>query len=113
MRFIAEKDKILNTFDQSYITKPAIIIDNYNNHPILLKIGDSKNIINYYNTMISKYNTLGLDKYAETIYYIELFDKLSINNITNILNIIVNCTGHPILTTICNNDLDTIYKYLT
>lgn len=112
MRFIAENDKILNTLDQSYIIKPAIIIDNYNNNPILLKIGDAKDIINYYNKMISKYNTLGLTKYAETIYYIELFDKLSIKDITNILNIIVNCTGHPILTAICNNDLDTIRKYL-
>lgn len=86
----------------------------------LLKIGDrdTSNIANHYQAMTKKYCDAGLDKYADTLTFIEFdrySDVLDIDGICTIINYLNNCIGGQKvqeLLSMSNEQLTEKVKYL-
>lgn len=110
--FTTENGIIINTMcgiesSHNKIEHPAILIDDDEEMPIMLKMGNADFVQKSFNTMTSRYITYGAHELIKNLHVIILnTPSLSIDDIVTIFNAAINCTGHPILHALCHMTTD-------
>lgn len=110
--FTTENGIIINTMcsiasSHNKIENPAILIDDDEEMPIMLKMGNADFVQKSFNTMTSRYIAYGAHELIKNLHVIILnTPSLSIDDIVTIFNAAINCTGHPILHTLCHMTTD-------
>lgn len=110
--FKTENGIIINTMcniasSHNKIEHPAILIDDDEDMPIMLKMGNADFVQKSFNTMTSRYIAYGAHELIKNLHVIILnTPSLSIDDIVTIFNAAINCTGHPILHTLCHMTTD-------
>lgn len=110
--FTTENGIIINTMcniasSHNKIEHPAILIDDDEEMPIMLKMGNADFVQKSFNTMTSRYIAYGAHELIKNLHVIILnTPSLSIDDIVTIFNAAINCTGHPILHTLCHMTTD-------
>lgn len=92
------------------IEEPAIIIDVTEDMYTILKIGDAKYLSSYYQTMIDKYNEIGVTDMDVRLIIFDKYKFLNIDDIASIFNVAMNNTGHTILKKLVENNTDELKK---
>lgn len=101
--FTTENGIIINTMCgiaslHNKIEHPAILIDDDEDMPIMLKMGNADFVQKSFDTMTSRYIAYGAHELIKNLHVIILnTPSLSIDDIVTIFNATINCTGHPIL----------------
>lgn len=89
------------------IEHPAILIDDDEEMPIMLKMGNADFVQKSFDTMTSRYIAYGAHELIKNLHVIILnTPSLSIDDIVTIFNAAINCTGHPILHALCHMTTD-------
>ena len=110
--FTTENGIIINTMcgiasSHNKIEHPAILIDDDEEMPIMLKMGNADFVQKSFNTMTSRYIAYGAHELIKNLHIIILnTPSLSIDDIVTIFNAAINCTGHPILHALCHMTTD-------
>lgn len=110
--FTTENGIIINTMcnitsSHNKIEHPAILIDDDEDMPIMLKMGNADFVQKSFDTMTSRYIAYGAHELIKNLHVIILnTPSLSIDDIVTIFNAAINCTGHPILHALCNMTTD-------
>lgn len=110
--FTTENGIIINTMcgiasSHNKIEHPAILIDDDEEMPIMLKMGNADFVQKSFNTMTSRYIAYGAHELIKNLHVIILnTPSLSIDDIVTIFNAAINCTGHPILHALCHMTTD-------
>lgn len=110
--FTTENGIIINTMcsiasSHNKIENPAILIDDDEEMPIMLKMGNADFVQKSFDTMTSRYIAYGAHELIKNLHVIILNTPLlSIDDIVTIFNAAINCTGHPILHTLCHMTTD-------
>lgn len=110
--FTTENGIIINTMcniasSHNKIEHPAILIDDDEEMPIMLKMGNADFVQKSFDTMTSRYIAYGAHELIKNLHVIILnTPSLSIDDIVTIFNAAINCTGHPILHTLCHMTTD-------
>ena len=110
--FTTENGIIINTMcgiasSHNKIEHPAILIDDDEEMPIMLKMGNADFVQKSFNTMTSRYIAYGAHELIKNVHIIILnTPSLSIDDIVTIFNAAINCTGHPILHALCHMTTD-------
>lgn len=110
--FTTENGIIINTMcniasSHNKIEHPAILIDDDEEMPIMLKMGNADFVQKSFDTMTSRYITYGAHELIKNLHVIILnTPSLSIDDIVTIFNAAINCTGHPILHALCHMTTD-------
>lgn len=110
--FTTENGIIINTMcgiasSHNKIEHPAILIDDDEEMPIMLKMGNADFVQKSFDTMTSRYIAYGAHELIKNLHIIILnTPSLSIDDIVTIFNAAINCTGHPILHTLCHMTTD-------
>ena len=113
--FITKNGIIVNTMSRNAIEHPAILIDDNNDMPIMLKIGNADFVQKYFHTMISRSIAYGAYELIKSLHVIVLnAPSLSIDDIATIFNAAMNCTGHPVLHALCHmtNDITPVKEHI-
>ncbi len=112
--FTTENGIIINTMcniasSHNKIEHPAILIDDDEEMPIMLKMGNADFVQKSFDTMTSRYIAYGAHELIKNLHVIILnTPSLSIDDIVTIFNAAINCTGHPILHALCNMTTDIV-----
>lgn len=112
--FTTENDIIINTMcgiasSHNKIEHPAILIDDDEEMPIMLKMGNADFVQKSFDTMTSRYIAYGAHELIKNLHVIILnTPSLSIDDIVTIFNAAINCTGHPILHALCHMTSDIV-----
>ena len=110
--FTTENGIIINTMcsiasSHNTIEHPAILIDDDEEMPIMLKMGNADFVQKSFDTMTSRYIAYGAHELIKNLHVIILnTPSLSIDDIVTIFNAAINCTGHPILHALCHMTTD-------
>lgn len=110
--FTTENGIIINTMcgiasSHNKIEHPAILIDDDEEMPIMLKMGNADFVQKSFDTMTSRYIAYGAHELIKNLHVIILnTPSLSIDDIVTIFNASINCTGHPILHALCHMTTD-------
>lgn len=110
--FTTKNGIIINTMcgiasSHNKIEHPAILIDDDEEMPIMLKMGNADFVQKSFNTMTSRYIAYGAHELIKNLHVIILnTPSLSIDDIVTIFNAAINCTGHPILHALCHMTTD-------
>lgn len=110
--FTTENGIIINTMcgiasSHNKIEHPAILIDDDEEMPIMLKMGNADFVQKSFDTMTSRYIAYGAHELIKNLHVIILnTPSLSIDDIVTIFNATINCTGHPILHALCHMTTD-------
>lgn len=110
--FTTENGIIINTMcgiasSHNKIEHPAILIDDDEDMPIMLKMGNADFVQKSFDTMTSRYIAYGAHELIKNLHVIILnTPSLSIDDIVTIFNAAINCTGHPILHALCHMTTD-------
>ena len=110
--FTTENGIIINTMydiasSHNKIEHPAILIDDDEEMPIMLKMGNADFVQKSFNTMASRSSAYGAHELIKNLHVIILnTPSLSIDDIVTIFNAAINCTGHPILHALCHMTTD-------
>lgn len=110
--FTTENGIIINTMcniasSHNKIEHPAILIDDDEEMPIMLKMGNADFVQKSFDTMTSRYIAYGAHELIKNLHVIILNTPLlSIDDIVTIFNAAINCTGHPILHALCHMTTD-------
>lgn len=110
--FTTENGIIINTMcgiasSHNKIEHPAILIDDDEEMPIMLKMGNADFVQKSFDTMTSRYIAYGAHELIKNLHVIILnTPSLSIDDIVTIFNAAINCTGHPILHALCHMTSD-------
>lgn len=110
--FTTENSIIINTMcniasSHNKIEHPAILIDDDEEMPIMLKMGNADFVQKSFDTMTSRYIAYGAHELIKNLHVIILnTPSLSIDDIVTIFNAAINCTGHPILHALCHMTTD-------
>lgn len=110
--FTTENGIIINTMcniasSHNKIEHPAILIDDDEEMPIMLKMGNADFVQKSFDTMTSRYITYDAHELIKNLHVIILnTPSLSIDDIVTIFNAAINCTGHPILHALCHMTTD-------
>lgn len=110
--FTTENGVIINTMSSiasshNKIEHPAILIDDDEEMPIMLKMGNADFVQKSFDTMTSRYIAYGAHELIKNLHVITLnTPSLSIDDIVTIFNAAINCTGHPILHALCHMTTD-------
>ena len=110
--FTTENGIIINTMcniasSHNKIEHPAILIDDDEEMPIMLKMGNADFVKKSFNTMTLRYIAYGAHELIKNLHVIILnTPSLSIDDIVTIFNAAINCTGHPILHALCHMTTD-------
>lgn len=110
--FTTENGIIINTMcgiasSHNKIEHPAILIDDDEEMPIMLKMGNADFVQKSFDTMTSRYIAYGAHELIKNLHVIILnTPSLSIDDIVTIFNAAINCTGHPILHALCHMTTD-------
>lgn len=110
--FTTENGIIINTMcgiasSHNKIEHPAILIDDDEDMPIMLKMGNADFVQKSFDTMTSRYIAYGAHELIKNLHVIILNKpSLSIDDIVTIFNAAINCTGHPILHALCHMTSD-------
>lgn len=110
--FTTENGIIINTMcgiasSHNKIEHPAILIDDDEEMPIMLKMGNADFVKKSFDTMTSRYIAYGAHELIKNLHVIILNTPLlSIDDIVTIFNAAINCTGHPILHALCHMTTD-------
>lgn len=110
--FTTENGIIINTMcgiasSHNKIEHPAILIDDDEEMPIMLKMGNADFVQKSFDTMTSRYIAYGAHELIKNLHVIILnMPSLSIDDIVTIFNAAINCTGHPILHALCHMTTD-------
>lgn len=110
--FTTENGIIINTMcniasSHNKIEHPAILIDDDEEMPIMLKMGNADFVQKSFDTMTSRYIAYGAHELIKNLHVIILnTPSLSIDDIVTIFNAAINCAGHPILHTLCHMTTD-------
>lgn len=110
--FTTENGSIINTMcdiasSHNKIEHPAILIDDDEEMPIMLKMGNADFVQKSFDTMTSRYIAYGAHELIKNLHVIILnTPSLSIDDIVTIFNAAINCTGHPILHALCHMTTD-------
>lgn len=110
--FTTENGVIINTMcgiasSHNKIEHPAILIDDDEEMPIMLKMGNADFVQKSFNTMASRSIAYGAHELIKNLHVIILnTPSLSIDDIVTIFNAAINCTGHPILHALCHMTTD-------
>lgn len=118
--FTTENDIIINTMcsiapSHNKIEHPAILIDDDEEMPIMLKMGNADFVQKSFDTMTSRYIAYGAHELIKNLHVIILnTPSLSIDDIVTIFNAAINCTGHPILHALCHmtNDIAPVKEHI-
>lgn len=113
--FITENGIIVNTISHNRIEHPAILIDDNEDMPIMLKIGNADFVQKSFNTMVSRSIAYGAHILIKDLHFIVLnAPSLSIDDIATIFNAAMNCTGHPVLHALCHmtNDITPVKEHI-
>ena len=97
------------------IEHPAILIDDDEDMPIMLKMGNADFVQKSFDTMTSRYIAYGAHELIKNLHVIILnTPSLSIDDIATIFNAAINCTGHPILHALCHmtNDITPVKEHI-
>ena len=119
--FKTENGIIINTMcnitsSHNKIENPAILIDDDEEMPIMLKMGNADFVQKSFDTMTSRYITYGAHELIKNLHVIILnTPSLSIDDIVTIFNAAINCTGHPILHALCHmtTDIAPVKEHIT
>lgn len=119
--FTTENGSIINTMcgiasSHNKIEHPAILIDDDEEMPIMLKMGNADFVQKSFDTMTSRYIAYGAHELIKNLHVIILnTPSLSIDDIVTIFNAAINCTGHPILHALCHmtTDIAPIKEHIT
>lgn len=114
--YITENGVIVNTYSHNTIEHPAILIDDDDDMPVVLKIGNADFVQTYFNTMVSRGTAYGAHELIKSLHAIVLnTPSLSIDDIATIFNAAMNCTGHPVLHALCHmtNDIEPVKEHIT
>lgn len=112
--FTTENGIIINTMcgiasSHNKIEHPAILIDDDEDMPIMLKMGNADFVQKSFDTMTSRYIAYGAHELIKNLHVIILnTPSLSIDDIVTIFNAAINCTGHPILHALCHMTSDIV-----
>lgn len=112
--FTTENGIIINTMcsiasSHNKIEHPAILIDDDEDMPIMLKMGNADFVQKSFDTMTSRYIAYGAHELIKNLHVIILnTPSLSIDDIVTIFNAAINCTGHPILHALCHMTTDIV-----
>lgn len=112
--FTTENGIIINTMcniasSHNKIEHPAILIDDDEEMPIMLKMGNADFVQKSFDTMTSRYIAYGAHELIKNLHVIILnTPSLSIDDIVTIFNAAINCTGHPILHALCHMTTDIV-----
>ena len=110
--FTTENGIIINTMcniasSHNKIEHPAILIDDDEEMPIMLKMGNADFVKKSFDTMTSRYIAYGAHELIKNLHVIILnTPSLSIDDIVTIFNAAINGTGHPILHALCHMTTD-------
>lgn len=118
--FTTENGIIINTMcniasSHNKIEHPAILIDDDEEMPIMLKMGNADFVQKSFDTMTSRYIAYGTHELIKNLHVIILnTPSLSIDDIVTIFNAAINCTGHPILHALCHmtNDIAPVKEHI-
>lgn len=118
--FTTENGIIINTMcgiasSHNKIEHPAILIDDDEEMPIMLKMGNADFVQKSFDTMTSRYIAYGAHELIKNLHVIILnTPSLSIDDIVTIFNAAINCTGHPILHALCHmtNDIAPVKEHI-
>lgn len=118
--FKTENGIIINTMcsiasSHNKIENPAILIDDDEEMPIMLKMGNADFVQKSFDTMTSRYIAYGAHELIKNLHVIILnTPSLSIDDIVTIFNAAINCTGHPILHALCHmtNDIAPVKEHI-
>lgn len=118
--FTTENGIIINTMcniasSHNKIEHPAILIDDDEEMPIMLKMGNADFVKKSFDTMTSRYIAYGAHELIKNLHVIILnTPSLSIDDIVTIFNAAINCTGHPILHALCHmtNDIAPVKEHI-
>ena len=118
--FTTENGIIINTMcniasSHNKIEHPAILIDDDEEMPIMLKMGNADFVQKSFDTMTSRYIAYGAHELIKNLHIIILnTPSLSIDDIVTIFNAAINCTGHPILHALCHmtNDIAPVKEHI-
>lgn len=118
--FTTENGIIINTMcnitsSHNTIEHPAILIDDDEEMPIMLKMGNADFIQKSFDTMTSRCIAYGAHELIKNLHVIILnTPSLSIDDIVTIFNAAINCTGHPILHALCHmtNDIAPVKEHI-
>ena len=118
--FTTENGIIINTMcgiasSHNKIEHPAILIDDDEEMPIMLKMGNADFVQKSFDTMTSRYIAYGAHELIKNLHVIILnTPSLSIDDIVTIFNATINCTGHPILHALCHmtNDIAPVKEHI-
>ena len=118
--FTTENGIIINTMcniasSHNKIEHPAILIDDDEEMPIMIKMGNADFVQKSFDTMTSRYIAYGAHELIKNLHVIILnTPSLSIDDIVTIFNAAINCTGHPILHALCHmtNDIAPVKEHI-
>ncbi len=113
--FTTDNGIIINTMSHKPIEHPAILIDDEENMPVMLKVGNADFIQKRFDTMISRYTAHDEIELTKDLHAIVLNTSvLSVDDIATVFNAAMNCTGHPILHALCHmtNDITPVKEHI-
>lgn len=113
--FTTDNGIIINTMSHKPIEHPAILIDDEENMPVMLKVGNADFVQKRFDAMISRYTAHGETELTKDLHVIVLNTSvLSVDDIATVFNAAMNCTGHPILHALCHmtNDITPVKEHI-
>ena len=113
--FTTDNGIIVNTTSYKPIEHPAILIDDEEDMPVMLNVGNADFVQKRFDTMVSRYTTHGNTELIKDLHVIVLSTSvLSVDDIATVFNAAMNCTGHPILHALCHmtNDITHVKEHI-
>lgn len=113
--FTTDNGIIINTMSRKPIEHPAILIDDEEDMPVMLKVGNADFVQKRFDTMVSRYTAHGETELIKDLHAIVLNTSvLSVDDIATVFNAAINCTGHPILHALCHmaNDITPVKEHI-
>lgn len=113
--FTTENGIIVNTTSYKPIEHPAILIDDEEDMPVMLNVGNADFVQKRFDTMVSRYTAHGDTELIKDLHVIILSTSvLSVDDIATVFNAAMNCTGHPILHALCHmtNDITPVKEHI-
>ena len=113
--FTTENGVIVNTTSYKPIEHPAILIDDEEDMPVMLNVGNADFVQKRFDTMVSRYTAHGDTELIKDLHVIILSTSvLSVDDIATVFNAAMNCTGHPVLHALCHmtNDITPVKEHI-
>lgn len=113
--FAVNNGLLVNIMNNKPTEHPALLIDDNDMMPIVLKMGNADFVQAYFNTLISNYADMGKNELGKDLHVVILnTPALSMDDIASVFNASMNCTGHPILHALCNmtNDITLVKEHI-